>query len=81
MRTQYPSIADAVQHILRDVEAEERVKVAEHQILRQTLSPQIKTAEANELLKLAALCRTIDDDNPEITMGDLHNFMAQVNAR
>lgn len=81
MRTQYPSITEATQQILREVEAENRVKTAEQQILRQTLAPQVRTEEAHEIMKLAAACRDIDESNPDVSYGDLQTFMAQVNAK
>ena len=80
-RMQYPSIEETVEQILGEVRAEERIKTAEHQLLREAIRPQSRTKVASDLKKLAACCRLADDDNPEVTYQDLHNFMAQVNAK
>lgn len=79
-RVQMPSVSEAAAQILREVEAEQRIKTAEVQILRGAQRP-LTTNDAKLLMKLAETCRSIDTDNPEVDYEDLHNFMATVNAR
>ena len=81
MRVRYPRISDAVDQVLREVDAEDRIKTAEQQLLRESISPRSRTKVASDLKKLAASCRTLDENNPEVSYQDLHNFMAQVNAK
>jgi len=78
-RTNYPSVKDAAAEILREVHAEQLIKTAERQALRDVDSPRSDIGQG--LTKLAAELRNIDTDNPEVTYGDLHNFMAQCNER
>jgi hypothetical protein len=79
-RAQYPSISEIAQQVLREVKAEDQIKTAERQILRDVLHPQVKTDIGVDLMKLAERCRNYDDEDPEITVEDLHNFMAKCNA-
>lgn len=76
----YPSVSEAAAQILREVEAEEQIKVAEQQILRDSVNvPETDMAQA--LTKIAQELRSIDIDNPEVTTFDLHGFIQKVNAR
>lgn len=80
-RVKMPSVSEAAAQILREVEADQRIKTAEVQILRGASQRPLTTDDAKLLMKLAETCRGIDIDNPEVDYDDLHNFMAQVNAR
>lgn len=80
-RVQMPSVSEAAAQILRDVEAEQRIKTAEVQILRGASTRPLTSADAQQLMKLAETCRDINIDDPEVDYDDLRNFMAQVNAR
>jgi hypothetical protein len=73
----YPSIKEITADALRVVAAEDRVKTAEAQILRGTLTPPPppRTELSTELHKLAAECREQPDD---VTYADLKDFF---NAR
>lgn len=79
-RVQMPSVSEAAAQILREVEAEQRIKTAEVQILRGSQRP-LTTDDAKLLMKLAESCRDIDTNDPEVDYADLQHFMAQVNAR
>jgi Arc/MetJ-type ribon-helix-helix transcriptional regulator len=79
MRTRYPSVSEAAQQVLRDIEAEEQIKTAERRVLRSVASG-VTSEEATGLLKLAAQCRNVDIDNPEVSYDDLRNFMARCNG-
>lgn len=79
MRMRYPSVSEAAQQVLREIEAEEQIKTAERQILRGA-SPGVATEEAQGLMKLAEELRQVDVDNPEVSYADLHNFMARCNG-
>jgi len=80
MRVRYPSVAEAAQQVLREVEADSLIKTAERQVLEGTLHPRVQTEVAQGLLKLAEHCRKINIDNPEVTYNDLRAFMATCNA-
>jgi len=79
MRMRYPSISDTAQQVLREIEAEEQIKTAELHILRDA-TQGVVAEEAQGLLKLAAQCRNIDIDNPEVSYEDLRNFMVRCNG-
>lgn len=79
MNIKYPSVSETAQQVLRDIEAEEQIKTAELQILRN-VSSGVTVEEARDLVKLAQRCRQVNTDNPEISYDDLRNFMAQCNA-
>jgi hypothetical protein len=74
-RIEYPSIKDAAAEVLRDVAAERLVKEAEQRLLRTAECPPTELGE--DLCKLAAALRQVDDDNPQITYGDLQNFVTR----
>ena len=75
-----PSVSEAATQILREVEAEQTIKTAEQQILREALKgPQ--TEVAHDLNKLASALRSVNVDNPEVTYGDLQDFIKAANAR
>ena len=58
---------------MREVAAEEQIKTAEKQILRDTYAPlPPRTALSTQLHKLAAECRTQSD---KITYADLQEFL------
>ncbi len=79
-KIQYPSVSEAAAQILRDVEAEQTIKTAEQQILRETIhGPQTEVAQG--LNKLASALRGVNVDDPEVTYGDLQDFMKAANAR
>jgi hypothetical protein len=80
MRVRYPSVAEMAQQVLREVEADDRIKTAERQVLAGTLHPRVQTATAQGLVKLAEHCRKIDINNPEVTYNDLRAFMAACDA-
>lgn len=77
-REQLPSVQDIARQVLRDVEAENHVKLAELQILRGALNPRTKTELGHDIMKLASACARIDEE-PRITTSDLLNFVAQCN--
>lgn len=79
-RFKMDSVRETAAQILREVEAEGRIKTAEQQILRGTLHPRVSTDIGAQLTKLAADCRTMSE-NPEVSYEDLRNFVAQVDAR
>lgn len=76
----YPSVKDAAAQILRTVEAEQQIKTAEQQLLRDAIAVP-ETELAHGLTKVAEELRSIDIDNPEVTEADLHGFIQKVNAR
>jgi hypothetical protein len=79
-KIKYPSISEAAAQILREVEAEQTIKTAERQILRETLEgPQTEVAQG--LNKLASLLRNVNVDDPEVSYSDLANFIKAANAR
>jgi hypothetical protein len=73
-RINYPSIKDAAAEVLRDVASEGLVKEAERQLLADAERPPTETGLG--LRKLAADLRELSDD-PQITYGDLRDFMAR----
>lgn len=76
-RNAHPSISSVAADILREVEAEDQVKIAETQLLRGTLAAQVPSTElGDELRKLATVCRTQTDD---VSYADLQEFLT--NAR
>lgn len=77
-REQLPSVQDIARQVLREVEAENRIKVAEQQILRGVLSPRTKTELGHDLMKLASACARIDEE-PGVTTNDLLDFVARCN--
>lgn len=79
-RIQYPSVSEAAQQILREIEAEEQIKTAEQLILRNAEQP-VHIEMAHDIIKLAEQCRCINVDNPVITYDDLYSFMRQCNGR
>lgn len=79
-RFQMDSVKETAAQILREVEAENRIKTAETQILRNYAQPRVNTDLGQELVKIAAQCRQFNDD-PEVSYDDLRNFVAQVDAR
>lgn len=80
-RVKMPSVSEAAAQILRDVEAEQRIKTAEVQLLHGVKNAQITSEEARDLIKLANECRKINIEDPEVTYDDLHNFVTTANAR
>ena len=79
-RIAYPSVSEAAAQILREVEAEQTIKTAEQQILQETIDGS-QTELAQDLNKLAHALRDVDVDNPEVTYGDLQDFVKAANAR
>lgn len=77
-RAQLPSVQDIARQVLRDVEAENHIKLAEQQILRGVLQPRTKTELGHDLMKLASACARIDEE-PKVTTGDLLDFVARCN--
>lgn len=77
-REPLPSVQDIAQQVLRAVEAENHVKLAELQILRGVLSPRTKTELGHDLMKLASAC-TQHDEEPRVTTSDLLDFVARCN--
>lgn len=77
-RVNYPSIKEIAAEVLREVEAEARIKTAERKLLVEATS--FTTPYAQELLKLAEVCRELDT-KPRVTINDLEFFMEQCNAR
>ena len=72
-RTECPSIHDIASQVLREVRAEDQVKIAEAQILRSAVTPAPpETDLAGTLRKLAHECRQQSDD---ITLADLQEFL------
>ena len=72
-RTECPSIHDIASQVLREVRAEDQVKIAEAQILRSAVTPAPpETDLAGNLRKLAHECRQQSDD---ITLADLQEFL------
>lgn len=80
-RPQLPSVSETAAQILREIAAEERIKVAEMAVVKGTHGAYLTSQEAQAFMKVAAACRTIDTANPEINYTDLYHFMAQANAR
>lgn len=80
-RRDLPSVKDVAAQVLRSVEAEGQIKQAERQLLRGALNPKTKTDLGFALMKLASQCRSIDDEDPEVTHQDLINFMGQCHAK
>jgi hypothetical protein len=80
-RVKMPSVSEAAAQILREVEAEQRIKTAEVQLLHGVKNTQLTSEEARDLIKLANECRKINIEDPEVTYDDLHNFMTTINAR
>ena len=78
-REQLPSVQDIARQVLREVEAEGRIKTAEQQILRGVLSPKTKTELGFDLMKLAVECAKVDEE-PTITANDLLDFVARCNC-
>jgi len=78
-RMTYPSVKDAASQILREIEADERIKKAELNILRDT-QRNPKSDIAQGLMKIAEHCRNLKED-PEISYKDLQGFMETVNAK
>lgn len=76
-RADYPSIGDIASQVIRDVQAEEQVKTAEQRILRGATDPINQSDTARDLTKLAAMCRQVSVDNPDVTYDDLNVFMEQ----
>jgi len=73
-RTKYPSIRDIASQVLREVRAEDQVKTAEAQILRNAITPAPpETDLSTDLRKLAQDCRQQSD---EITFADLQEFLS-----
>lgn len=77
-REKLPSVQDIARQVLRDVEAENHVKLAELQILRGVLSPRTKTELGHDLMKLASACAQ-QDEEPRVTAGDLLDFVDRCN--
>jgi len=80
-RVKMPSVSEAAAQILREVEAEQRIKTAEVQLLHGVKHAQLSSEEARELIKLADTCRQFNIEDPEVTYDDLHNFVTTANAR
>jgi hypothetical protein len=79
-RANIPSVSETAAQILREVEAEQTIKTAEQQILRETINGT-QTEVAQDLNKLAHALRDVNVDDPEVTYGDLQNFIKAANAR
>ena len=73
-REQLPSVREIAQQVLRDVDAENHIKLAERQILRGVLSPRTKTELGHDLMKLASACAQ-QDEEPTVTVSDLQDFV------
>lgn len=78
-KKQLPSIAQTAHEVLQAVRAEQQVKTAELQIVRNVLSPISQTETGQDLLKLAEECKQATD-TPQVTYADLHDFMARCDA-
>jgi len=78
-REQLPSVQDIARQVLRDVDAENHVKLAELQILRGVLSPRTKTELGHDLMKLASACAQHSEE-PQITTEDLVEFAVRCNS-
>ena len=74
-RADYPSIGDIASQVLRDVHAEEQIKTAEQRVLRDATAPINQSEVARDLVKLAAQCRQVNVNDPDVTYGDLAAFM------
>lgn len=75
----YPSISEITADVLRMVSAEDQIKTAETQMLRDALQPPPppQTELARELKKLANECR---EQTNKLTFTDLQQFLEQTNA-
>ena len=78
-KPEYPSISEIAAGVLRSVDAEDQIKTAETQMLREALQPPPppRTELARELRKLASECR---QQTSELTYADLQQFLEQTNA-
>ena len=76
-RVNYPSIKEIAAEVLREVEAEDQIKTAELKALQDALSPRVKTSFGQELVKLAEICRNLDDTNPVVTVDDITQFIGK----
>ena len=73
-RTKYPSIRDIASQVLREVRADDQIKTAEAQILRDTITPAPPATDlTSDLRKLAQDCRQQSD---EVTFADLQEFLS-----
>lgn len=70
------TVSEVAQDVLRYVEAEELIKTAERTVFRGTLDPAMKSELAQEITKLATVCREVDD-RVSVTYNDLRQLLQQ----
>lgn len=76
-RTKTASIDEISRQILQEIQAEEQIKIAEHQILRGVTHPSVDSEFGQNLTKLANICRELSE-TPTVSYEDLRQFVERV---